>query len=151
MNLSWLLWLQTPKMVKEPQPSPYCAVSGATVIRTAGTCEDHIFGLPYSSLGEWLTSVRPNFGFGIGNQNQGPISVSVSEPKFFFPKPKLLKNFSFFPTSWTYRVSHFETDFLNWLWGIEGPIFFFDLWCLVASGGADICVSSTSFQKNDIG
>ena len=27
----------------------------------------------------------------------------------------------------------------------------FDLWCLVASGGADICVSSTSFQKNDIG
>ena len=49
-----------------------------------------------------------------------------------------------------YRVSHFETDFLNWLWGIEGPIFFFDLWCLVASGGADICVSSTSFQKNNI-
>ena len=27
----------------------------------------------------------------------------------------------------------------------------FDLWCLVASGGLDICVSSTSFQKNDIG
>ena len=28
---------------------------------------------------------------------------------------------------------------------------FIDLWCLVASGGLDICVSSTSFQKNDIG
>ena len=28
---------------------------------------------------------------------------------------------------------------------------FIDLWCLVASGGADICVLSTSFQKNDIG
>ena len=27
----------------------------------------------------------------------------------------------------------------------------FDLWCLVASRGVDICVSSTSFQKNDIG
>ena len=27
----------------------------------------------------------------------------------------------------------------------------FDLWCLVASGGLDICVLSTSFQKNDIG
>ena len=27
----------------------------------------------------------------------------------------------------------------------------FDLWCLVASGGLDICVSSTSSQKNDIG
>ena len=27
----------------------------------------------------------------------------------------------------------------------------FDLWCLVPSGGVDICVSSTSFQKNDIG
>ena len=25
------------------------------------------------------------------------------------------------------------------------------LWCLVASGGLHICVSSTSFQKNDIG
>ena len=25
------------------------------------------------------------------------------------------------------------------------------LWCLVASGGYDFCVSSTSFQKNDIG
>ena len=24
-----------------------------------------------------------------------------------------------------YRVSHIETEFLNWLWGIEGPIFFF--------------------------
>ena len=27
----------------------------------------------------------------------------------------------------------------------------FDLWCLVALGGVDICVSSTSFQKNYIG
>merc|ERR1712140_92327 len=28
---------------------------------------------------------------------------------------------------------------------------FKDLWCLVASRGLEICVSSTSFQKNDIG
>ena len=28
---------------------------------------------------------------------------------------------------------------------------FFDLWCLGASGGSDICVSLTSFRKNDIG
>ena len=28
---------------------------------------------------------------------------------------------------------------------------FIDLWCLVASGGIKFCVSSTSFQKNDIG
>ena len=41
------------------------------------------------------TSVRPKPGFGIGNRNQGPISVSVSEPKLFFPKPKL-QNFSNF-------------------------------------------------------
>ena len=27
---------------------------------------------------------------------------------------------------------------------------FIDLWCLVASGGIKFCVSSTSFQKNDI-
>ena len=28
---------------------------------------------------------------------------------------------------------------------------FIELWFLLASGGLDICVSSTSFQKNDIG
>ena len=28
---------------------------------------------------------------------------------------------------------------------------FIELWCLVASGDLEICVSSTSFQKNDIG
>ena len=28
---------------------------------------------------------------------------------------------------------------------------FIELWCLVASGGLVICVSSTSFQKNDFG
>ena len=26
-----------------------------------------------------------------------------------------------------------------------------NLWCLVASGGLDFCVSSTSFQKSNIG
>ena len=39
-----------------------------------------------------LSSVRPKFGFGIGNRNQGPISVSVSEPNFFFSET----NFFFF-------------------------------------------------------
>ena len=29
--------------------------------------------------------------------------------------------------------------------------YLFDFWCLVASGGLDICVSLTSFQKIDIG
>ena len=28
---------------------------------------------------------------------------------------------------------------------------FIELWCLVVSGGLKICVSSTNFQKNDIG
>ena len=28
---------------------------------------------------------------------------------------------------------------------------YIELWCLVASGCLEICVSSTSFQKNDIG
>ena len=28
---------------------------------------------------------------------------------------------------------------------------FIELWCLVASGGVDILVSSTSFQKSNIG
>jgi hypothetical protein len=34
-------------------------------------------------------SVQPKPGFGSGNQNQGPILVSVSEPKLFFAKLKL--------------------------------------------------------------
>ena len=29
-------------------------------------------------------TVRPKFGFGTENRNQGPISVSVSEANFFF-------------------------------------------------------------------
>ena len=53
-----------------------------------------------------------------------------------------------YPVEWSYRVSHIEIEFSNLLLRIEGPILFFDLWCLAASGGADICVSSTSFQKN---
>ena len=28
---------------------------------------------------------------------------------------------------------------------------FIELWCLVASGGVGICVSSNSFKKSDIG
>ena len=52
-----------------------------------------------------------------------------------------------YPVEWSYRVSHIEIEFSNLLLRIEGPILFFDLWCLAASGGADICVSSTSFQK----
>ena len=40
-------------------------------------------------------SVRPKFGFGMGNRNQG--TISVSEPKKKFPKPKLLfSNFTHF-------------------------------------------------------
>ena len=42
-------------------------------------------------------------------------------------------------------------SFLNWIFKLalrdRRTSIFFDLWCLVASGGADICVSSTSFQK----
>ena len=34
---------------------------------------------------------------------------------------------------------------------IVSQIFLLELWCLVASGGLDICVSSTSFQKNGVG
>ena len=39
-------------------------------------------------------SVRPKLGFGIGNRNQGPISGSVSEQNFFFPKLELFFQFS---------------------------------------------------------
>ena len=48
-----------------------------------------------------LFIVRLKQGFNIGYRNQGPISVSVSESKYFFPNRKLFffKFFSFFPTS----------------------------------------------------
>ena len=48
-------------------------------------------------------------------------------------------------------MSHSEVCKVNQVWVVEGSIFFFNLWCLVGSGGWDFCVSSTSFQKNDIG
>ena len=34
-------------------------------------------------------SVRLKPGFGIGNRNQDQVSVSVSGPELFLPKPKL--------------------------------------------------------------
>ena len=34
-------------------------------------------------------SVRPKPGFGIDNRNQDQVSVSVSGPELFLPKPKL--------------------------------------------------------------
>ena len=51
----------------------------------------------------------------------------------------------------TYRVSHSETSYSKWLWGVEGSIIFLESWCLVASGGLGIWLSSTSFQKSNIG
>ena len=50
------------------------------VITGATECQKSWWGLAASLCG----SVRTKFGFGIGNRNQGPILVSVSEPKFFF-------------------------------------------------------------------
>ena len=38
---------------------------------------------------EILLSVRPKPGFGIGNRNHDQVSVSVSAPELFLPKPKL--------------------------------------------------------------
>ena len=40
------------------------------------------------------SSVRPKLGFGIGNRNQDQVSVSVSGPELFLPKPKLSSIFS---------------------------------------------------------
>ena len=46
--------------------------------------------------GQWLSSLRPKPGFGIGNQNQGPISVLVK----FGLSEKHTKLFSLISTSW---------------------------------------------------
>ena len=51
-------------------------------------------------------------------------------------------------TTYFYRVPHIETNDSKWLWGVEGTTYFFELWCLVASRGLGIWVSSTSFQKS---
>ena len=42
--------------------------------------------IKFTTAKEYLgkRSVQPKLGFGIGNPNQDPISVSVSEPKLFF-------------------------------------------------------------------
>ena len=66
-------------------------------------------------------SVRPKPGVGIGNQIQGPISVS--EPKLFFlkPKPFFSKQFkfmSYFPTSWA------DVDFYK----LEKNLEIFSIW-----------------------
>ena len=46
--------------------------------------------VPYSQKVYWLcTSVQPKPGFGISNRNQDQVSVSVSGPELFLPKPKL--------------------------------------------------------------
>ena len=50
-----------------------------------------------------------------------------------------------------YRVYQSELVKTTWPWGIEGSIFFFKLEGLVASGGLDSWVSSTCFQKSNIG
>ena len=42
-------------------------------------------------------SVRPKFCIGIGNQNQGPMSVSVWSRFFFFKTKPFFTNFSHFP------------------------------------------------------
>ena len=44
----------------------------------------------------FICSVPLKPGFSIGNQNQGPISVLILEPKHFLPKSKLFFFHSFF-------------------------------------------------------
>ena len=41
-------------------------------------------------------SVQPKHDFGIGNQNQGPILITVLEPNLFFTK-FFLQNFFYIP------------------------------------------------------
>ena len=62
--------------------------------------DDFLFQKLNKALIWHQSSVRPKSGFSIGNRNQGPILVSVSEPNFFFSETETFKFFSFFPTSW---------------------------------------------------
>ena len=59
-------------------------------------------------------SVGPKAGFGIRNRNQGPILVSVSEPKLFFPKPKLFPIFSNFVMFFLFLVGYEFLKAWNW-------------------------------------
>ena len=47
------------------------------------------FRLPALLQNDGSSSVRPKPGFGIGNRNHDQVSVSVSAPELFLPKPKL--------------------------------------------------------------
>ena len=76
-----------------------------TSIATPYVC-DKIF-VAKSELFPVEISVRPQPDFGIGNRNQGLISVSVLEQELFFPKPQIFqkksnkfKFLSCYPSSW---------------------------------------------------
>ena len=64
---------------------------------------------------------------------------SPSDPKNHYA---LMSVFKFI-----YRMSQSVLIWVNQLWWVNNLIV---LWFLVASGGLEICVSSISFQKNDI-
>ena len=82
-------------------------------------------------------------------------SVSLISPYFmvFFRFCHFLSLFVTFSTIiW---IALQGVSFRNWIFKLalrdRRTNIFFDLCCLVASGSADICVSSTSFQINDNG
>ena len=59
-----------------------------------------------------------------------------------------------FLTSWCLKVAFIQKVLMHkWYPQTKKPYYFPELefWCLVASGGLHFCVSSTSFEKNDIG
>ena len=74
-------------------------------------------------------SVRPNFGFGIENRNEGPISVFVSEPKFFFPKPKLFfQNFSNFLKFFCFLGGYRFLKAWNWTQIFKNNLKILNIW-----------------------
>ena len=71
-------------------------------------------------------------------------------PNWQFP-PSYINPCKSRATTVPYRVSHIEVCKVNQLWEIEGSIFFFELWCIVGSGGLEIWVLSCSSKKSNIG
>ena len=56
------------------------------------------------------SSVQPKPGFGIGNRNQSPISVSVTEPKMFFSKKETFMFPTFFLRICVFRSLKINPD-----------------------------------------
>ena len=76
------------------------------------------------------SSVRPKFGIGAKFRPKLWVSVSVSEPKFFFPKPKLFffQNFSIFFMYFCFLGEYKFSKTWNWTQTFKSYLKILKIW-----------------------